>query len=323
MDESQLLKHKLRNSIQSILLIVALMVILGLLGWLIGGRNIAFFAIVLVVALYFFNPVLSPQLILRMYRTRQIMPYEAPNLYAMLRVIAQRAELPTVPKLFYLPSDVMNAFAVGMPDNSVIALSDGLLRRLSQREIAGVLAHEVSHIAHEDIRIMGFADLVGRITDYLSLIGQVLLLINLFLLLFGTSIISWTAILILIFAPIITDLLQLALSRNREYDADLSAAELLGDPQPLISALLKMERYQGHLMEQIFLPGHRSPEPSLLRTHPPTKERVERLLELKERRLYYPQTWKPIILHQEDIPLSLLIAQTSLRPRWYISGIRF
>lgn len=323
MDESQLFKYKLRNTIQSILLILALMVMLGILGWLIGGGLFAFGAIMLVVALYFFNPALSPQLILKMYRTRQIMPYEAPNLHAILRVLAQRAELTTIPQLFYLPSDVMNAFAIGMPDNSVIALSDGLLRRLSQREITGVLAHEISHIAHEDIRIMSFADLTSRITNYLSFIGQILLLINLLLLLFSASLISWTAIFILIFAPIITDLLQLALSRNREYDADLSAAELLGDPEPLVSALLKMERYQSSLVEQIFWPGHRSPEPSLLRTHPPTQERVKRLLELKERRLYYPQTWKPISLHKNDIALSLLIGQTSLRPRWYMSGIRF
>jgi heat shock protein HtpX len=323
MDNSQIFKYKLRNTLQTILLITALMITLGLLGWLIGGGFMAFYAIVLVIALYFMNPVLSPQLILRMYRTQPIMPYQAPNLHAILKKLAQNAELPTIPKLFYLPSDVMNAFAVGTPENSAIALSDGILRRLSPREITGVLAHEMSHIMNEDIRIMGFADIASRLTNFLSWIGQILFILNLLLLLFfGTYLISWFAIIILIFAPIVTDLIQLALSRNREYDADLEAAQLLGEPGPLVAALLKIERYQGPFWEQILWPGQRSPEPSLLRTHPPTKERIKRLLELRES--YSPLKWieKPIPF-QMDLPLSLLIAHTPLRPRWHISGIWF
>ncbi len=227
MDESQWFKHKLLNTIQSILLVVAMTITLGLLGWLIGGGLMAFYAIALVVFIYFFNPVLSPYLILKMYRTRQIMPYQAPNLYAVLQIIAKRAELPAVPKLFYLPSEVMNAFAVGTPENSAIALSDGLLRRLSLREIAAVLAHELSHVSHEDVHIMGFADITSRVTHFLSLIGKILLVLNLPLLLFfDIYLISWAAILILILAPIATDLLQMALSRTREYNADLGSAQL-------------------------------------------------------------------------------------------------
>lgn len=324
MDESQWFKHKLINTIQSILLIIALTATLGILGWLIGGGIMAFYAIVLVVALYFFNPIISPKLILKVYNTQLISPYQAPNLYAVLDLLAKRAELPAVPKLYYLPSDVMNAFAVGEPKNAAIALSDGLLRRLSQRELAAVLAHEVSHISNEDMRIMGFADIASRLTNFLSFIGQFLLILNLLLLLFGVEPMSWIAILLLIFAPFVTDLLQLALSRTREYDADLGAAQLLDDPEALASALLKIKRYQKdrRLLQQIIMPGHYSPEPSLLRTHPPIKERVERLLSLKER--YRPNNFvRETLPLQLDAPLSLLVVCAPLQPRWHVSGIWF
>jgi len=323
MDKSQWIKHNLINTLQTILLILALTVTLAILGWLIGGGIIAFYAIVLVIALYFFNPILSPHLILKMYNTQFISPDQAPNLYAVLQRLTKRAKLPTVPKLFYLPSDVMNAFAVGTPSNAAIAISDGLLRRLSQREIAAVLAHEISHIANEDMRIMGFADIASRMTNFLSLFGQFLLILNLLLLLFGIKFISWTAIFILILTPIVTDLLQLALSRTREYDADLGAAQLLDDPEPLASALLKMKRYQSRIMGQILMPGHYSPEPSLLRTHPPIKDRVERLLSLREG--FHPTNklvWETLP-RQLDAPLSLFIACAPLRRRWHVNGIWF
>ncbi len=324
MDESQWFKHKLINSIQSLLLIVGLTIILGILGGIIGGGIMAFYAIALVIALYFFNPFLSPHLILKMYRTQPILPYQVPNLYALLRQLAKRANLPTVPQLFYLPSNVMNAFAVGTPKKAAIALSDGLLRRLSQREIAAVLAHEVSHIANEDMRIMGFADLASRLTYFLSLIGQFLFILNLPLLLLGLSGISWLAILLLIFAPMLTNLLQLALSRTREYDADLGAAQLLDDPEALALALIKMEHYQGRMLEQILWPSNRSPEPSLLRTHPPLKKRIERLISLKEHYQPTQLLWEKVPLQLIDEPLSHLIARSPLQPRWYIiDGIWF
>ncbi len=316
MDEKQWLKHKLINIVQSVLLIVALTIILGLLGWFIGGCIFAFFAIMVAVALYFFNPMLSPHLVLKMYRTRLITPYQAPNLYAALRIFAKRADLSAVPKLYYLPSNVMNAFAVGTNDNAAIALSDGLLRRLSRREIAAVLAHEISHIANKDMRIMGFADLTSRLTNFLSLIGQFLLILNLPLWVFGISIMSWTGIFILIFAPIVTDLLQLALSRTREYNADLGAVQLLNDPKALASALLKMTQGR-HILEQILKPGHHSPEPSLLRTHPPTKERIKRLLSLR------PTNREKLPLQKIDEPLTLMMARAPLRPRWHVDGVWF
>jgi heat shock protein HtpX len=323
MDKELWLKQKRLNNIQSLLLIIALMIILGILGNIIAGKIMAFSAILFVILLYFLNPVISPHLVLKSYHTREIAPYQAPNLYAALEFLAKRADLVAIPKLVYLPSDRINAFAVGSPANAVIALSDGILRRLSLKELIAVLAHEVSHIAHEDVRIMGFADMMSRLTNFLSITGQFLLILKLLLLLlFNTYVISWTTIFILIFAPIITDLLQLALSRTREYNADLGAAALLGDPEILASALLKIDGYQGNLLEQIFLPGYRSPEPSLFRSHPPTKQRVKRLLALRKRYVSDERVWQRLPLGI-DIPLSLFMSRRPLPARWHFDGIRF
>jgi len=319
MDKELWLKQKRLNNIQSLLLIIALIIILGILGNIIAGKIMAVSAILFVVLLYFLNPVISPQLVLKRYRTRQIAPYQAPNLYAALEFLAKRANLETIPKLVYLPSDKINAFAVGSPNNAVIALSDAILRRLSLKELIAVIAHEVSHIAHEDTRIMGFADLMSRLTNFLSIIGQFLLIFKLLLLLFNIFLISWATILILIFAPIVTDLLQLALSRTREYNADLGAVALLGDPKTLASALLKIDAYQGNLLGHIFLPGQRSAEPSLFRTHPPTKQRVKRLLAL---RYSDERVWQNLPLGI-DIPLSFFISRSPLPSRWHFDGIKF
>jgi len=138
----------------------------------------------------------------------------------------------------------------------------------------------VSHIANGDTRVMGFADLVSRITGTLSLMGQLLFLVSLPLWVLTDTPVPWIPILVLVFAPTLSALVQLALSRSREYEADRSAAELSGDPHGLASALLKLERDQGGLWERLMMPGPRIPEPSLLRTHPPIEERVRRLQEL-------------------------------------------
>jgi heat shock protein HtpX len=109
-----------------------------------------------------------------------------------------------------------------------------------------------------------------------------LLLLNLPLILFGEASISWTAILLLIGAPLINGLLQLALSRRREFDADRGAVELTGDPAGLASALLKLERETAALLRQVIVPGHGVPQPSILRTHPPTEQRLRRLEQMAE-----------------------------------------
>jgi heat shock protein HtpX len=151
---------------------------------------------------------------------------------------------------------------------------------LTLRELAGVLAHEVSHIRNRDLWLMSIADLAGRLTHMMSLFGVALVMVSLPLWLSGAGGVPLLLIPLLVFAPQVTTLLQLALSRAREFDADLDAAGLTGDPDGLASALAKLERYQRGAWERILMPGYRLPEPSVLRTHPPTEERIARLKRL-------------------------------------------
>jgi heat shock protein HtpX len=143
-----------------------------------------------------------------------------------------------------------------------------------------VLAHEVAHVMNRDLWLMALADTVSRLTSLLSNLGLALLVLNLPLILAGRTVVPWTTVALLVFAPTAASLLQLALSRAREFDADLDGARLTGDPAGLASALAKLERRQGRFWEEVILPGRRMPDPSLLRTHPPSRERVQRLLAL-------------------------------------------
>ena len=280
MDRDIWRRHRLSNLLQSLLLIVAMAAIFCILGWILGGTFGVVAAIALAALLVSFNSGVSPRLLLRMYGARPIDFRHAPALHHVMRELAVRAELPVAPALYYVPSQMLNAFAVGTQSRSAVAVTDGLLRHMNSRELTAVLAHEVSHVRNHDTWVMGLADLFSRVTSLLSSVGQLLLLVNLPLLLFSDYRVSWIAIIILILAPTASGLIQLALSRTREFDADLSAAELTGDPQGMAMALGKLDQFQGGLMEQVVLPGRRVPDPSLLRTHPPTQARIERLLDL-------------------------------------------
>lgn len=320
MNADTLLAHKLRNNLQSAGLLITLSLMLGYLAWTLGGVTFAWSALLGVVLLFLANPAASPRLVMSMYGGRQIRPGELPRLDAAVTELARRAGLASVPRLFYLPSPVMNAFATGHKDDAVIALSDALLRRLDLRELVGVLSHELSHIANGDIRVMGFADLVSRITGLLSTIGQLMLLVSLPILLLGGEAPPLLPMLVLIAAPTISSLVQLALSRNRELEADRSAAELTGDPEGLARALAKLDRYQGSYWEQLVMPGRNIPEPSVLRTHPPVEERVRRLMALAPDRA----PTRPVPLGrrgEERYNVAANGRSTPARPRWHISGL--
>jgi heat shock protein HtpX len=318
MEHARVLGNRLVNALQSALLVLGLMLLLGAVGWLIGGADYALMAIGVVVLLYLFNPAMSPALVMRMYRARRLDARTAAVPLAILRELSARAGLPETPALYYVPSRVMNAFSVGDRRQAAVAVSDGLLRGMDLRGLIAVLAHEVSHIAHNDLRTMTFADLASRLTGMLSLLGQFLLLVNLPLLIFGEQTISWLAIALLVFAPTLSALFQLALSRSREYQADLGAAMLTGDPEGLALALSRLERIQGGMLERILMPGWRIPEPSWLRTHPPTELRVARLMALKPRADMPP----PLVPATQFDPGPLL--RRDLRPpRWRIGGTWF
>jgi len=312
------LRHAWRNRLQSILLLFTMAGFLALLGWILWGADGLLMLMIMGMIGLLLTPSVSPAWIMQMYNAREIYPAQMPKLHHILSHLSQAANLPTIPAIYYVPSSMLNAFAVGSHQRSAIAITDGLLRALTTRELSGVLAHEISHIRNRDLWVMGLADLFSRSTSILSLFGQILLIINLPLIFFGLASINWIAIVILIFAPTLSALIQLALSRTREFDADLNAVSLTGDAKGLASALIKIEQAQGGWVERIFLPGRRIPEPSLLRTHPKTEQRVTRLLSLESNPgTLFEQEWQSSPNGVEQT----FVKPIMRTPRWHINGL--
>ncbi len=280
-DNETWLQHAWQNRLQSLFLLAVMACFLALLGWLLWGQDGVVILVSAGLAGVLLNSSISPRLVMLLYGASPVRPDQAPALWKALEVLSDRAELPAIPQMYYVPSQMLNAFAVGTRRHSAIAVTDGLVRQLDLRELVGVVAHEVSHVRNNDLWVMGLADMFSRTTSLLSLLGQFLLLLNLPLILLSKISVSWLAIFLLVFAPNLSALAQLALARTREFNADLNAARLTGDPDGLASALMKIERAQGGWLERVFMPGRRVPVPSLLRTHPETEERVRRLMELK------------------------------------------
>jgi heat shock protein HtpX len=315
LDESERRRHRLRNLVQSALLLGGMIGLLSLCVWVVFGPEGALWALGGWVVALLLSPRASPALVLRLYRGRQLTRRDFPQGFAILEQLARRAELDHMPSFWYLPSPILNAFTLGRRGNVAVAVTEGMIDALSAREFAGVLAHELSHIRNNDVWVMGLADSIGRLTNLMTLAGGILLIVNLPLLLIGRVQISWLLVFLLLAAPTVANILQMGLSRAREYDADLEAAMLTGDPAGLASALRKLEMHQAGLWERILLPGRRLPEPSLLRSHPPTGERVKRLLSL-----YRPA---PVDRFGEDEPFQLggSHAPSHHRPRWRITGL--
>lgn len=272
--------HKWRNFVHSALLLGGMGLVLSLCAFGLFGADGVVAVLVGGTVAAIATPRIGPEWVIKAHKGTRLTRQNFPQAVAIVEALAQRAELNHTPSLFYIPSRMLNAFATGSQDKSAIAITDGMLRRLSQRELVGVIAHEISHISNNDLWLMGLADLLSRITSSLSYFGIAALVIALLAASIGYSGPPLWAALLLIAAPTICSLLQLALSRAREYDADLEAATMTGDPTGLASALAKLERVQGRYWEEIMLPGRRMPDPSLLRTHPPTAERIARLQSL-------------------------------------------
>ncbi|KDT10488.1 peptidase M48 family protein [Escherichia coli 2-011-08_S4_C3] len=272
-------RHRWLNRLQTALLVLTLPGIAAVAGSLLLGDGGLWLALAAAGVTLLLEPAAASGLTLRLYGARPLYPDEAPDLWAVLRELAARAGLPAVPVPHYVPSGVVNAFATGSKHHAAIALTDGLLRSLTPRELTGVLGHEIAHIANEDLRVMGLADSISRLTHLLALLGQLAIVLSLPALLLGVAEVNWPALLLLAVAPQLALLAQLGLSRVREFDADRLAAELTGDPHGLASALAKIERVSRSWRAWL-LPGWGNPEPSWLRTHPATAERIERLLEL-------------------------------------------
>jgi heat shock protein HtpX len=320
LDDNRRREHKARNRLHSALLVGGLGLVTAFSVWLIWSWTGVLVTLVCIGALYAFAPRLPPGIVMRMYRAQPLDPRHGEQIAYIVNVLSQRAELPAAPAVYIIPSMTLNAFATGTPNRAVIGITEGLLRRLPLRELAGVLAHEISHIRNNDLAVMSLADVMTRFTQGLSYLALILAIFNLPGILLGESDISLLALLLLYLAPTIGSLLQLGLSRTREYDADLEGAQLTGDPRGLASALDKLERYQGHFWEDLMfpVPGRRIPQPSLLRSHPPTEQRVARLLALESR-----QMPPPIEVVEEPMVSLVGLGPGSMRPRYRFPGVWF
>jgi heat shock protein HtpX len=275
-------RNRAMNTLHTWLLGAGSLLLLAVTAWAFGGPGGIVYAVIFGGVSLWLARRVSPGMVLAMYKARPVTAAEFPAGVAIVEELARRAGLPAAPKLHVIPSKMLNAFAVGRRDNAAIAVTDALATRLSARELAGVLAHEISHIAHEDLNVMAFADIVSRFTSFMSTVGLMSLMLNLLGFAGGYEAqVPWLAVLVLLAAPTVGGLLQMALSRTREFDADLEAALLTGDPDGLATALQKLEKAQGRIWEGLVLPGSRIPDPSILRTHPLTAERVARLMALK------------------------------------------
>ena len=276
--------NKSTNRIHSVLLILAMVAILAIVGLLIFGPVGFVLAILFAGGSMIFGRKVSVAWVMRMYKASLLTPQQAPQLTQMFRELVSKAELDHMPQLYYIPTRMPNAFATGFKNNTAVAVTDGILRTMNRREINGILAHEVAHLMHGDTNVMALADTMSRLVATVCRMGLFFLIFSGLASVLSGGITLWMILggLLMFFAQTIMILLQLALSRTREFNADLGAVQLSGDALGLASALRKLERMvspQRSIWGKIVRPGPKRAQPAFLRTHPPTDERIERLLE--------------------------------------------
>jgi heat shock protein HtpX len=316
----RILERISRNDLHALVLAAGLALITGISGWLLWSWTGVFTALASVALIFYGAPRLPPAAIMRLYRAKPIDPEHGGQIIHVVNVLSERAGLARAPTVYVIASLTANAFAAGTPQKAVIAVTEGLLRRLSLRELTGVLGHELSHIVNNDLPVMGLADVMTRFSQALSYLAVFLAVFHLPGLLLGDSDVSLSALLLLYLAPTLGSLLQLSLGRAREFDADLFGASLTGDPAGLASALQRTERLQGTLWEDMMLPvpGRRIPVPSVLRTHPPTEARIRRLRELEHAHLP-----PPIEVPEEPMVSLAGLGPGTMRPRLRFPGVWF
>lgn len=269
-------RQKARNLVQGAVLIVAMAAVAGLLTWLLFGREAIPWVIAGMVLMGLLTPRVSSRWLLSRFGAQPLAPASAPGLYAIVDELATSAGLSRLPQVHYLPQRAPNAFTLGGRKDPALVVTEGLLRLLDRRQLTGVLAHEVSHVRNGDTTIMGLSNLLNRVVHALSLLAMWSLLLTLPLTIsLGPAplLVSGT----LIVLPTMLSLMQLSLSRSREYDADLDGATLTGDPEGLAQGLLVLEQAQGRQWEVAALPRRTAPDPVALRSHPSTADRVRRL----------------------------------------------
>ena len=273
------------NLMKTAILMAAITALFMAIGSVLGGAQGMMLALVVALGMNFFSYWFSDKLVLKMYNAKEVDETSAPQFYRMVRELAQRAQLP-MPKVYLIEEDAPNAFATGRnPAHAAVAATTGILRVLTERELRGVMAHELAHVRHRDILIS---------TISATMAGAISMLAN-FAMFFGgrnsegRSTNPIVGLLVMLLAPIAAGLIQMAISRGREFEADRGGAEISGEPQALASALQKIHRIaQGLPLET----AERHPETAqmmivnplsagglrgLFSTHPSTEERVQRL----------------------------------------------
>ncbi|MBI4682120.1 MAG: zinc metalloprotease HtpX [Nitrospirae bacterium] len=274
------------NGLKTMALMVTLTLMLVFIGGLLGGKSGMTFALIMAFGINFITYWFSDKIVLKMYKAKPVNESEAPELYNMVRRLSQRAQLP-MPKVYIMEQDQPNAFATGRnPEHGVVAVTTGIMRILTREELEGVLAHELAHIKHRDILVSTVAAAIAGAISYLAQMAQ-------WAMIFGGGRSDddeggspIASIVMMIVGPIAAMLVQMAISRSREYGADAGGARIAGNPMYLSSALKKLD------MASKQIPMNANPATShmfivnpltgggilkLFSTHPPMEERIARL----------------------------------------------
>lgn len=261
------------------------MVLFALLGGAIGGNSGMMIAFLFAVVLNFGSYWFSASIVLKMYKAEEVSEREAPELVRMIDELRQKANLP-MPRVYVIPSDQANAFATGRnPENAAVAVTNGIVRMLSKDELKGVIAHELAHIKHRDILTSSIAATVAAAITMLARFGMF----------FGGDRDRGSAInsiLMLILAPLAAMMIQMAISRSREFAADHEGALICGKPEALASALQRLQSgaeripmeanpSTAHMFIINPFAGAMSGIRNLFSTHPSTEKRIERLMQMR------------------------------------------
>lgn len=266
---------RFQNMLQFVLMIAGMIAIMSFIGYTIAGMLGVFTAFLASGIGFLITSNASIEQLLGRKRVQYVSPYQGAGVYKMIDELAGKARLEKVPALFIDHSPEINAFTVEDKEKAAIVLSSGILNHLSKRELYGVLAHEIAHLKNNDVRIMLFTEQFRRLTALMALFGQILLVLSLPFLFVSQVAVPWITILLLITAPMISLLFQVALSRNREFNADMDAVLLAGDVEGLSQALKKINM-QVSFLQKLYAPAIRN-LPEILRTHPNTTARIKRL----------------------------------------------
>lgn len=247
--------------------------VLALVGWLLSGPSGLIAAVGLLAATLFLAPAVPVEVAMRVLGARPVHPDDAPGLYMLVIELAERAGLEQPPVLYRIRGGSISALAIGDGRRAAIALSDGMTMVMDEREMRGVLAHEIAHVAAADTRVMTLAAALGRVVHTIAVFGLITAI--LIVVLTGTPV-SPLAVGLIAGAPWAATLLHLALSRRREYAADAEAVRFTGDPVGLARALVKLESLPRGGFARLLGPAR--PRLMILRSHPTTRDRIERLV---------------------------------------------